>query len=72
MLRIICLLAVIAACGSMDAPQLPPTPGQELVNSAGRLKGTTYTLDVELGRVIAPKPASGSKYRIEPDTTVKP
>jgi hypothetical protein len=88
MVRLVLSVLLVTACGSVsrpfddagvpaseggiDAAPLPPTPSRELVNGAGRLKGATFTLDVEVGHAFGQQKATGPTYRIEGNTAVKP
>lgn len=63
------------ADAGVDAPMIdapPPTPAREVVGGAGRMTGTTYTLDVEVGHPISQNKASGATYTIEGNAAVKP
>ena len=58
----------------IDAPmvQPPPTPARDIVGGAGRLTGTTFTMDVEIGIPFQPQKASGTTHTIQPNTAVQP
>jgi hypothetical protein len=58
---------------SIDAPpQLPLTPGREVVGGAGRLTGTTFTFDVQLGHPISQQPITSTTYKVEGNAAIKP
>jgi hypothetical protein len=58
--------------GSSEEPPLPPTPGQEIVGGAGRLRSATFTLDVQVGHPVGHQPMTSSKYGLEVSTVMKP
>ncbi|MBV8757793.1 MAG: hypothetical protein JO257_10970 [Deltaproteobacteria bacterium] len=51
--------------------QLPPTPAREAIGGGGRLTGTTYTLDVEIGVPMAPQKLTGAVHTLQPNTAVQ-
>jgi hypothetical protein len=61
---------IIPADASPDAP--PPSESREVVNGAGSLQGTTYTMDVQVGHPIQQETASGTTYTMESNAAVKP
>lgn len=57
----------------IDAPPPPPpAKGQEMVTGAGRLTGSTYQLDVQVGNFHAQSKATSATFTIEGNATVKP
>lgn len=59
--------------GDIDAPPpTPPTPSREVVGGAGRVRGTTFTFDVELGHPIGQQPARGATFTLQGNAAVKP
>jgi hypothetical protein len=67
----------------IDAPIDAPTdaaidgmpaapPGSELNSAAGRLTGTTFTLDVQLGHPIGQQQIQGATLRLEGNAPIKP
>ena len=70
-----CLLAVLAACGSVKRPfkdDAPPTPSHEVVGGAARLSSTTFTFDVQLGHPISQQPVTSATFRAEGNAAIKP
>lgn len=58
--------------GSADAMvQLPATPAREVVGGAGRMTGTTFTLDVEVGMPLPPQKTTGAIHTVQPNTAVQ-
>jgi hypothetical protein len=55
---------------SPDAP--PPSESREVVNGAGSLIGTTYTMDVQIGHPIQQDTMTGTTYTMESNAAVKP
>jgi hypothetical protein len=65
----------IDASVSIDAPDPPPPPlreAREIVSGGGRLTGTTYTLDVQIGHGVQQNKATGATYTFEGNAAVKP
>jgi hypothetical protein len=54
----------------IDAP--PPPQGQEITSGGGRVQGSTYILDVQVGHGVSQEPAQGSATRVEGNSPVKP
>ncbi len=51
--------------------QLPATPAREVVGGAGRMTGTTYTLDVEVGMPMPPQKTVGAIHTVQPNTAIQ-
>jgi hypothetical protein len=61
--------------GSVDTPApplIPPREAREIVNGGGRLTGTTYTLDVQIGHSVQQSKATSTTYTFEGNAAVKP
>ena len=84
-MRIVCLLViVVTGCGPVkrpfddaaapDAavPATTPTPAWALVNAAGRLTGTTFTFEVEIGHPIGQQSVKSATYTLQGNVAVKP
>jgi hypothetical protein len=59
----------------IDTPivvQLPPTPGRELVNGAGRASSASYVMEVEVGESIGQRQITGATYRLEGNAAISP
>jgi hypothetical protein len=59
----------------IDAPtvvQLAPTPGRELVNSAGRATSASYVMEVEVGESIGQEQLTGATYRLDGNAAISP
>lgn len=59
----------------IDTPtviQLPPTPGRELVNGAGRASSASYVMEVEVGESIGQEQINGATYRLEGNAAISP
>lgn len=54
----------------IDAPL--PSPGQEFTGASGRVGGSTFTMDVQLGHPHGQQQLQGSTYRLEANTPIKP
>lgn len=64
--------AITDGTGSADAMmQLPATPAREVVSGGGRMTGTTFTLDVEIGMPMPPQKSTGAVHTIQPNTAVQ-
>jgi hypothetical protein len=67
-----------AAVDAMPVPDaMPPDAavspqGQELTGAGGRMQGTNYILDVQVGHGAGQQPAQGSATVIEGNAPVKP
>jgi hypothetical protein len=74
MVRLIGLILVVAACGSVKRPfdDAAVPASQELLSGAGRVKGPTFTLDVEIGHSFSQQRATGTTLRIQGNAAVKP
>lgn len=55
---------------AVDAPN--PSPGQEFTGAGGRVTGTTFTMDVQLGHPHGQNQITGTTYRLEANTPIKP
>lgn len=80
------VLLVAAACGNIyrNDPEPPPTPppdarpdaaqlheAREFVGGA-RMKGATYTFDVEIGHPVQQGKAAGATYQFQASPAVTP
>jgi hypothetical protein len=52
--------------------QIAPTPGRELVNSAGQVRSASYVMDVEVGESIGQEQLTGATYRLESNAAIRP
>lgn len=55
MMRIVLVLAVGCASANSTAPT--PVPSREVVSGAGRVKGGSFHMDVQIGQAISPRGA---------------
>lgn len=62
--------AAVPVDAAIDAS--PPPPGQELTGGAGRVRSTTYTMDVQLGHPLGQQPIQSTSYRLQANTPIKP
>jgi hypothetical protein len=67
------LLLFAAACGEVTAPLPPlPTEAREVTAGGGRVRGATFTLDVQLGHPLRQGRVSGPTYALEGNAAVRP
>jgi hypothetical protein len=62
--------AIDAPIDAIDAPMTPP--GAELNSAGGRMTGTTFTLDVQLGHPFSQQQIQGATLRLEGNNPIKP
>ena len=55
----------------IDAAVMAPQ-GQDITNAGGTLSGPTFTMDVQVGHPYSQKPMTGTQFRLEGNTPIKP
>ena len=61
-----------AAPGPDAAPPRGPTPSRAVLSGAGTVTGGAFTLDVQIGQVFVPRPASGGELTLTPNEPIHP
>jgi hypothetical protein len=71
MLRIVCLFAASAACSPAKSPD-DRGPPAGFISGVGRVKGQTYTFDVEIGHATSQKRPTDAARKVPGSAAVKP
>jgi hypothetical protein len=65
-------LLLVAACGEVVATPPTPTESREVTAGGARLRGTTFTLDVQIGHSLRQTTVAGPKFVLDSNPAVRP